>query len=169
MIRHFAVLAAMTVAAATMLVAASGGARAAKPSADLRAAETTINDLAGAIKANDAAAFGKLMVKDRDLVAFGTDASERWVGYDALMQSLHAQMKSFTTTGFAARDEVVHVLPSKDGAYFSEVVDWKIRSEGKDMVLKDMRLTGVLVKRGGHWLCAQFHFSMPVGGQAVAY
>jgi len=35
------------------------------------------------------------------------------------------------------------------------------------MALKDVRTTGVLVHRNGHWLVAQFHISMPVGGQAV--
>ncbi len=161
-----------TVTAAAMLAAivmGSASTRAEDKGASLAAAKSAINQVVNAIRTNDADAFGAVMVRDPGLVAFGTDKAERWVGYDQLMQSVRAQLKVFQTTGIAVRDEVVHVLPSNDGAYFSEVWDWKIRTDGKDMALNNLRMTGVLVNRDGHWQCAQFHISMPVGSQAVTY
>lgn len=144
-------------------------AHAAQQAPDLAGAKSAIGRFVGALKANDAAAAGKILIHDPDMVAFGTDKAERWVGYDQIMKALHAQLAAFQTTNVSVQDEVVHVLPSNSGAYFSEVWDWSIRSEGKDMVLKDVRVTGVLVHRDGRWLVAQFHMSLPVGGQAVPY
>lgn len=79
------------------------------------------------------------------------------------------KLPAFQTNHISVKDEVVHILPTNDEAYFSEIWDWSIRSEGKDLVLKDVRVTGALVHRDGRWLIAQFHISMPVGGQAVPY
>lgn len=159
---------AVTIASAAA-IAGSAGAFAGRQGTALASAKTAIGRFVGALKANDATALGRIVVHDPDMVAFGTDQAERWVGHEQLMKALRAQLAAFRTTDVSVRDEVVHLTPLKDGAYFSEVWDWKLRSQGNDMVLKNVRVTGVLLRRRGRWLVAQFHMSMPVGGQAVPY
>lgn len=157
--------------AATALgaVAPAGTATAGGTAADLSTATATVDKLADAMRANDVAAVGTLLAKDGDTVSFGTDKAERWVGYAAMMASLKAQFAGFQTVKIDVKDQVVHLMPSGDGAWFSEVWDWSISAQGQNMVLRDLRLTGVLVRRDDRWEAVQFHFSLPVGGQAVAY
>ena len=136
---------------------------------DLGGATAVVEKIADAVRANDAAAVGDLLVHDDDIVSFGTDKAERWVGYEAMSNALKAQFAAFQTTSLDVKDLVVHLTPAGDGAYFSEVWDWSINSQGQKMVLKDVRITGVLIRRDDRWQGAQFHFSLPVGGQAVPY
>lgn len=145
----------------SMVMAATG--------ADLSGATAAVDKLADAVRANDAAAVDNLLVHDGDSVSFGTDKAERWVGYDAMSNAIKAQFAAFQTTDVAVKDQVVHLTPAGDGAYFSEIWNWSIKSQGQKMVLKDVRVTGVLVRRDDRWQGAQLHFSLPVGGQAVPY
>lgn len=167
--RAFKAATVVVIIMSAAVIADGGAAFAGRQSAALATAKTTIGQFVGALGANEVKVLGKIVVHDPDMVAFGTDQAERWVGYGQLMKALHTQLAAFRTTDVSVRDEVVHLTPLKDGAYFSEVWNWKLRSQGKDMVLKDVRVTGVLVRRHGRWLVAQFHISMPVGGQAVPY
>jgi ketosteroid isomerase-like protein len=163
-------LKAAAIAASVLLAAAPAPkAHAGGTTDSLSGATATVNKFADAVRANDASAVGALLVHDEDAVNFGTDKAERWVGYQATMAAMRAQFAAFQTTSVAVKDQVVHLMPAGDGAYFSELWDWSISSQGQKMVLKDVRVTGVLVRRDDRWQGAQFHFSLPVGGQAVPY
>jgi hypothetical protein len=54
-------------------------------------------------------------------------------------------------------------------AWFSAHADWTISMQGQSMTMTGLRMTGVLERRDGRWLHAQFHLSKPVEGQAVEY
>lgn len=153
------------------LAASVGCAHTAAVDVTARQAEATaaVNRLTETMEANDAEAFGEEIARDPEMVSFGTDRTERWVGYDTLMDSVRAQLSAFQTTGIDVHDQVVRVHPSGEVAYFSEVIDWTIRAGDQEMALHDVRLTGVLERRDGRWLTTQFHFSKPVDGQAAAY
>ena len=120
-------------------------------------------------ESEDMAAFDRLFAHDADAVSFGTDASERFVGFDALRRSVTTQFASFEGSKLAVRDEVVTVSRGGDAAWFSEVVDWDTKAGGQPVSLKGCRFTGVLEKRDGEWKVVQFHASMPVQGQAAQY
>jgi ketosteroid isomerase-like protein len=133
------------------------------------AAKAAVDQFNQLFESEDMAAFDRLFAHDADAVSFGTDAAERFVGFDALRKSVTTQFASFEGSKLAVRDEVVTVSRGGDVAWFSEVVDWDTKAGGEAVSLKGSRFTGVLEKRDGEWKVVQFHASMPVQGQAAQY
>jgi uncharacterized protein (TIGR02246 family) len=143
------------------------------PKVDLEAEKTavkeTIDQMPKAIESEDMDTFSDLMVHDPDMVNFGTDASERWVGWDALKASMEQQNAAFEDSKVSTRDQVIKVHDSGQVAWFSELVDWSTVTQGQQVNMKGIRLTGVLEKQNGKWKFAQVHFSVGVAGQAAEY
>lgn len=144
-----------------------------QPTADLGAARTEVDAvLTGIVQAfekEDIGWFDANFAHDADLVVFGTDAAERWVGFQALHASMVKQFGAFDEAHLSAHDKVVHVAPTGTVAWYSRVWDWDIKTGGESVKLEGVRETGVLEKRNGRWVCVQAHFSMGVNGQAAAY
>jgi ketosteroid isomerase-like protein len=132
-------------------------------------AKAVVDQFNKIFESEDIAAFDRVFAHDADAVSFGTDAAERFVGYDALKKSVEAQFASFEGSKLTVRDEVVKASRAGDAAWFSEVVDWDTKAGGEAVSLKGCRFTGVLEKRDDGWKVVQFHASMPVQGQAAQY
>ncbi len=130
---------------------------------------TVVNQMVQAIETEDMNLFAKITAHDADMVNFGTDAAERWVGWDALKDSVEKQFASFDKTKLTVRDQSIKVDPSGNVAWFSEVADWDIVAQGKPAHIEGSRITGVLEKRDGNWVIVQFHISVPVSAQAAQY
>ena len=111
----------------------------------------------------------KIISHDKDMVSFGTDASERWVGWEAMKQSMEEQFGAFDGTDLTAKDQVIHVNSTGNTAWFSGLMDWYTTAMGNPVELNNARYTGVLEKRDGNWVLVQMHFSVPVQGQAAEY
>jgi len=109
------------------------------------------------------------MAHDADMVSFGTDASERWVGWDGIKSSLEAQFAAFDNSQVTSREQVIHLGPSGDVAWFSELMDWSVETGGQQVNMQGLRATGVLEKRAGKWMFVQMHFSVGVAGHAAEY
>ena len=143
------------------------------PQVDLEAEKTavkeTIDQMPKGIESEDMDTFSDLMVHDPDMVNFGTDASERWVGWDALKASMEQQNAAFEDSKVSTRDQVIKVHDSGQVAWFSELVDWSTVTQDQQVDMKGIRLTGVLEKQNGKWKFAQLHFSVGVSGQAAEY
>jgi hypothetical protein len=152
-------------ALALAFISVSGG----EVLADTCAPDQAFKAFVDAIRTNDVDLIDQLVLDSPDAVFFGTDGAERWVGHDAVLAAYGAQLAAFQTTRVDVRDEVVQPSPACDAAVFSSVWDWHISAGGQNVVLEAVRLTGALFRAGTTWHVAQFHFSMPVGGQAVAY
>ncbi len=133
------------------------------------AVKSVVDDFATVLETKDMDLFAGIMAHDSDMVAFGTDASERWVGYDAIRAAVQAQLTAFDAVALTVRDQVIHVHPSGLVAWVSEVTDWQITQDENQVDLPGVRLTGVLEMRDGSWVFVQFHVSVPVEGQAAAY
>jgi hypothetical protein len=140
---------------------------------DIKAARTeskkVVNQMIQAIETEDMDLFSKIIAHDADMVNFGTDAAERWVGWDSLKESVKKQFASFEKTKLTVKDQVIKVNPSGNVAWFSEVVDWDIVAQAQPTHIEGSRITGVLEKRNGNWVIVQFHISVPVSNQAVKY
>lgn len=132
-------------------------------------AKAVVDQFNKIFESEDMAAFDRVFAHDADAVSFGTDAAERFVGFDALRKSVESQFASFDGSKLTVRDEVVKASRGGDAAWFSEVVDWDTKAGGEAVSLKGCRFTGVLEKRDGAWKVVQFHASMPVQGQAAQY
>lgn len=157
----------------SLLVAAVLALGACAPQVDLESEEaavkTVLDQFAQMVATEDMELLSQLMAHDPDIIIFGTDAAERWVGYQALKESMEAQFASFDDTRMAERDQVIRVHSSGAAAWFSEVVDWDLTVAGEAVSIEGMRVTGVLEKRNGSWVLVQWHASVPVAGQLVEY
>jgi ketosteroid isomerase-like protein len=102
-------------------------------------------------------------------VSLGTDAAERWVGYESFENSMKKQFESTEEGKGTSRERVITVHKSGEVAWWSELWDWKGKAQGQPFALEGTRLTGVLEKRNGNWVIVQLHASVPVSGQAVKY
>ena len=113
--------------------------------------------------------FAETMAQDSDMVTFGTDASERWDGWDDLQRSVKKQFDAFDILNVKRMDKKLNLSNSGEVAWFSEIVDWEFLVEGKKQIIKGVRYTGVMEKRENEWKIVQFHSSVGVSGQVIAY
>ena len=116
----------------------------------------------------DIALFDQAFSHDPEMIIFGTDAAEYWVGYEAARESLEFQLGVFEDTEGTVRNQVVKVHESGEVAWFSEMVDMELTSGGERVELTGW-FSGVMEKQNDAWTIVQFHASVPVSGQAVAY
>jgi uncharacterized protein (TIGR02246 family) len=137
--------------------------------AEKAAVRDVIDKMKQAMMSEDFESFAALVAHDSDMVNFGTDATERWVGWEALKSSLEQQFASFDDMQMAVRDQVINVGPGGNVAWFSQLVDWDFKAGGEPVSLQGLRVTGVLERRAGKWLFVQMHFSVGVAGQAAEY
>ena len=167
--RRFALILSFFALSATLLLAPAAFAASHTEMNAEAGAKAVVDEFNKIFESEDMAAFDRIFAHDADAVSFGTDAAERFVGFDALRKSVTSQFASFEGSKLAVRDEVVKVSRGGDAAWFSEVVDWDTKAGGEAVSLKGCRFTGVLEKRDGAWKVVQFHASMPVQGQAAQY
>ena len=102
------------------------------------------------------------MAHDADMVNYGTDANEIFVGWNALKDTVQKLLPLIDKVKINVRNQVIKVGPSSDVAWFAEIWDWDFVFGGQPVKLPNQRLTGVLEKRNGAWVIVQFHNSVPV-------
>ena len=78
------------------------------------------------LETEDMQMFEKIASHDEDMVNFGTDAAERWIGYTALKEAVQKQFDAFESTKMTVRDQVIKVHKSGEAAWFSEIADWNV-------------------------------------------
>ena len=104
-----------------------------------------------------------------NVVGFGTDESEYWKGIDEFEPSIKTQMTAINDLDFDFKNETIHISPSGDMASYSHKVDITFTSQGEPGKLNDVRISGVLVKKGSSWKNVQSHWSIGVKGQVIEY
>ena len=104
-----------------------------------------------------------------NVVGFGTDESEYWKGIDEFEPSIKTQMTAINDLDFDFKNETIHISPSGDMASYSHKVDITFTSQDEPGKLNDVRISGVLVKKGSSWKHVQTHWSIGVKGQVIAY
>lgn len=131
--------------------------------------EAAIERFFQAMDAQDMETMSALIAHDAEMVHFGTDAAERWMGWAALKEATEEQFEALESYSTSVRDQVIKVGPSGRVAWFSQVIDARVETEHGTYRMDDARLTGVFEKRDERWVFVQSHLSIPVSGQAVAY
>jgi uncharacterized protein (TIGR02246 family) len=122
-----------------------------------------------AIDLKDAEMLEDVICDDPELVFFGTDAQERWIGKD---EFIAAQKEFFKVTSNSSLDiynKTIQISNSGTVAWTSCMMDWDIIAGEQPIHLEGLRLTSVFEKRDGKWVIVQAHGSQPVSGQMVAY
>ena len=132
-------------------------------------AESLIQKMWDSFIDGDIDAFSQTMSKDEDMVTFGTDASERWESWQELEDSVALQFDAFDVISVERKNKSLKISNTGNTAWFSETVDWEFLSNGKTEEVKDIRYTGVMEYRKGHWKIVQFHCSVGVAGQVIEY
>ena len=142
------------------------------PSVDLvaeqAAAKAVVDMWLQVWETKDMALFDRIFSHDPDMIIFGTDEAEYWVGYEMARKSVEHQLGVFGDTEGTVRNQVVKVHASGEVAWFTEMMDMGVTSGGERMNLT-IWFSGVLEKRAGTWTFVQFHASVPVAGQAIEY
>ena len=132
-------------------------------------ADFVINKMWESFVQGDHKMFAETMAHDSDMVTFGTDASERWVGWDGLQKSVKNQFDAFDILNVKRLNKKLNLSNSGEVAWFSEIVDWEFLADGKKQIIEGVRYTGVMEKRENEWKIVQFHSSVGVSGQVIAY
>ena len=132
-------------------------------------ADFVINKMWESFVQGDHKMFAETMAHDSDMVTFGTDASERWDGWDDLQKSVKNQFDPFDILNVKRMNKKLNLSNSGEVAWFSEIVDWEFLADGKKQIIEGVRYTGVMEKRENEWKIVQFHSSVGVSGQVIAY
>lgn len=150
-----------------LLLAACAGV----PEADTgdEAVRSLLDRFSEAYRAKDMELFEKIFAHDADMVNFGTDADEYWIGWQPWKDAFERQFDSFEKIDIAFDDVRTKIHASGEVAWFSAMMTVDIISLGEAYHHEGMRVTGVAEKRGRDWVYVQRHVSLPVYGQAVEY
>jgi uncharacterized protein (TIGR02246 family) len=133
------------------------------------AVQEVVNSIERAMETEDMSLIAANVAHDPAMINFGTDAMERWVGYDALEKAVAEQFGAFDDQQVEVRDQVIQLGAGGTTAWYSQRMDWSLVSGEETVQLEGMRATGVLEKREGRWVLVQMHFSVGVQGQAATY
>lgn len=123
--------------------------------------EKAINQFYHLYETKDLELLKALIADDDDMVNFGTDAVEYWVGPDQLKESLQQQWAAFDEPHITLENVAIKISESGSVAWYSLFINLNVTFKGKISEWKGARSTGVLEKRKGKWLIVQFHNSMP--------
>ena len=132
------------------------------PGAEKVKVKTVIDQFAQAWETEDLELLSRIMAHDADMVNFGSDAPEHFVGWEAFKAAVEEMFPAFENTTISVSDQVIKVHPSGKVAWFSQLWDWDVTVGGEPVRLEGCRFTGVLEKRNKDWVFVQFHNSVPV-------
>ncbi len=142
---------------------------AAPPKGDVAAIQKLVTDMNAAWERKDAAWFEANTAHDADMVNFGTDAAEVWVGWAPYFDAAKKQLAALESIKAKLRDVRVKVHAPGKVASVTYFGDFEGTSGGQKFAVQGMRVLNVLEKRNGRWLFTSGHASMPVAGQVVKY
>jgi uncharacterized protein (TIGR02246 family) len=122
-----------------------------------------------AIDLKDAEMLEDVICDDPEMVFFGTDVQERWIGKDDFIAAQKEFFKVTSESRIDIYNKTIQISKSGTVAWISCRMDWDILADEQPMHLEGLRLTSVFEKREGKWVMVQGHGSQPVSGQMVAY
>ena len=98
---------------------------------------------------------------DHDMIVFGTEPGERYVGYGAFEAAMKEKFAAFDSWHFSKHDEVIKVHDSGKVAWWSLVFDAVVKLGEQEIRGEGVRVSGVSVERDGRWKIVQYHASVP--------
>ena len=105
--------------------------------------------------------FSRLVLHKADMVNFGTDVNDRWVGWDALERGLQEQFEVFSETEVTVRHIDIYISDSGEVAWVAQAMNIKTKFLGSPVDLES-RISAVFIKRDADWLLTHFHYSVPI-------
>jgi hypothetical protein len=129
------------------------------PADDKAVIEKTIRTAIGWAMAKDRSLLESTVAHDDRLFIFNPDANST-VGWSQFEKGFVFWMDHrFKVRNFEIRNLRLDISNSGSAAWWSCILDELASWDGRFIVWKDTRWTGVLEKRAGKWLIVQMHFS----------
>ena len=111
----------------------------------------------------------QLIAHDVEMVHIGTGADEVWRGWNDLRQATLEQFEALEYYKAEIMELQINLSASGDVAWYSHLLDARIKSDGQDQRWKGARFTGVLEKRKNRWVIVQTHVSIPESAASRNY
>lgn len=133
--------------------------------AEKAAIRSVLDNYVKAVESEDIELYGKVVANDPDMVNFGTDASERIVGWDALRKTIQAQFVALPGTKITVSDVTVNILSGGRSAWATSLWVFKATVAATGQAIEiPARCTWVLEKREAGWVIVHFHKSVGTTG-----
>jgi len=137
--------------------------------AETSAVKAVIDTFNQAFINEDIEAMSRIHSHAGDLVVFGTDAAEHFVGWEPWRESLSGMFESYDEVTLDPKDLSIAVDDDGAMAWATAIYDWTLTAAGEPMVIDGMRVTFVFEKNAGNWVICHMHGSMPIQGQLAEY
>lgn len=103
-----------------------------------------------------------------DMVMYGTDLAERWIGYDSMVEPTHAMVDAFENPRYTWGEGEPMVWVRGDTGWACGDLTIHMDTGGKKVIVR-MRSTFVVVRENGNWKIAHSHFSIGQEEPAAEY
>jgi ketosteroid isomerase-like protein len=134
---------------------------------DLAEARQTMLDIYKGFEALDAEKLDANFAHSPELITFGTDWDEKFVGWEQYKDVHKMQFGALKSFKFQTRELDVQVNGAT--AWASDRPHWEIETKGGEKVKEDVRITAVLKKLGSDWRVVQWHVSVGLGKRLHEY
>lgn len=123
--------------------------------------EQTIHNFFHSMDVQDFDLMEKVTAQKEDMVHIGTDSDEIWRGWSELNEATIEQFKNLEFYKATIRELSIHLSKTGNVAWYSHLLDAKIKSKTDVQTWKGARFTGVLEYSDGNWQIVQTHVSIP--------
>ena len=134
---------------------------------DIEAEKTAIgavlDNYVTSIENEDMGLYAKIIAHDPDMVNFGTLATERIVGWDALEKLIEDQNDALSGTKITVSDVTIDLAPGGRFAWATSMWIFKATMGGQWFELP-VRCTWILEKQNTGWVIVHFHKSVGTTG-----
>ena len=130
-----------------------------RASEDIEQVKATMRRIYSAFEELDAEKLDANFSHGDELLAFGTDWDEKFVGWNAYKDVHKVQFQALKSFEFTGRELDIHV--NGETAWVADRPHWRIEIKAGERLDEDMRITAVLKKDpSGAWLVVQWHVSV---------
>ena len=121
-----------------------------------------------AFEALDAEKLDANFSHSNELIAFGTDWDEKFVGWNEYKDVHRTQFAALKSFKFTAKELEAHV--NGNVAWASDRPHWEIETKAGERVENNVRITAVLEKEADlYWRVVQWHVSVGLGTRLHEY
>lgn len=130
--------------------------------------EQTIQKFFHSMDVQDFDLMKEVTAQKEDMVHIGTDTDEIWRGWSELNEATVEQFENLKFYKADIRELSIHLSATGQVAWYSHLLDAKIKSKTSVQIWKGARFTGVLEHIDGSWQIVQTHVSIPESHQTNA-
>lgn len=135
---------------------------------DVQGVKAVIDRYLESYRKRDINLLGKAVAADERFVAYGTDKSESWHGWESFHSVVGKLFDALEEIHWKRGETTINFSQDGNVAWFAEELAGDFVTGGQRHHC-EFRLTGVAERRAGNWVIVQFHRSVPEKEYAVPY